>query len=182
MNRLIAYVGFAFLSLVRTDFALAEGMAKNENGRLDYFASNGMYTTLKECVLPTTCGGEPFFKQKQVKRQTSNDHDVDQRTVYFDGLTIELWYVLAYPYPSKKVKDPYKRPEILSVEVTSPRWRVAHGLRVGVKRSMVLKKLGIGQVQGSCMEYVNEHKQDSVTFCFQDDRVKNIKWVPWNDA
>src|SRR5579859_1980797 len=125
--------------------------------RADDFASNGAQVTLKECNLPVSCGGKPFTKEEREPRETSGDLVVDQRTLHFDGLDIELWYALEYP-PGKAIQNPYQQPPaILSVTVTGPMWTVANGLRIGVTTDKVKEVLG-GNVpnQDGCAEYVND--------------------------
>jgi hypothetical protein len=146
------------------------------------FASTGMATTLARCDLPRSCAGRLPTYQDHHKRETSNDYKVDQRTLTFDGLTVEFWYVLDLPPPAVKPAHPYRRPQILRLKVSDRSWPVAQGLRVGTDRATVARVLGMRAQQGDCSEYVDESTQDAVTLCFKHDRVDSVEWVPWNDA
>jgi hypothetical protein len=161
--------------------ALAAGDIDRSKKSADEFVSKGYNFTLKQCNLPETCGGKRAQQKQRKVRITSNDLRVDQRTLSFAGLTVELWYVLEYS-PGKRSLEPYKKPEILALTVTGSDWPVMYGLRVGMPRSAVVKKLGDGGGKNECHEYVNEEKQDGVTICYKNDRIKSIQWTPWNDA
>jgi len=141
-----------------------------------------MTKTLGECVLPKTCASMRPAKAERARRTTSNDFEVDQQTLTFDGLLIEFWYVLEAPAPVGKPKHPYDHPQILRLLVSKGRWPVAQGLRVGTSKALVVRKFGPGIDRGDCTEYVNDDKEDMVRFCFRKNRAHSIEWMPWNDA
>ena len=184
MHRLIlvvALVGYG-MGLVAPDIHAAENVSENKS-RVEAFASTGLFTPLKSCNLPNSCKAKQYLKQRKKIFQTSNDWDVDQRELSFDGMEVMLWYVLAAPSPDGRAVKPYgRKPVILRVRITKPHWQVDYGLRVGVSRTVVTQKLGQGQEHGNCLLYLNEERQDQVQFCFQAGRVKSIEWIPWNDA
>jgi len=176
-----SYFAIPIIAICGLSNAFAVDNSAQVRNRADEFASKGMEFTLKECSIPTTCGGMPFIKQRKEKRETGNDLVVEERTLEFEGLIVELGFALEYP-PGKAIKDPYKHPSILGLTITQPRWPVVHGLRVGVDRALVIQTLGEGTIQGECIEYVSVKKQDSVLICLKNNRVNSIKWVPWSDA
>jgi hypothetical protein len=170
------------MNLLMPEARAAEEISKYKT-KVDAFVSKGMFTPLKDCDLPVTCQGKRYLKQQRRKFQTSNDSDVDQRELSFDGMKVILRYVLAASYPVGKVTKPYsKPPEILQVRITKSHWSIDHGLRVGVSRTTVIQRLGRGQEYGKCLLYINEERQDEVQFCFRAERVESIEWTPWNDA
>ncbi|SRR5581483_9941134 len=182
MRNLSIYLLTAFVAVLSASSAYPQSAANLTKQRADEFASHGAEATLKECNLPISCGGKPFVKEERERRETSNDVVVDQRTLHFDGLDIELWYTLEYP-PGKPIQNPYQQPPaILSVSITGPMWTVANGLRIGVTTDKVAEVLGgSGIARDGCVEYVNDSKQDSVTLCFKANRLSSIHWQPWND-
>ena len=177
---------FSFLLMLgvllsATSAGATEGTAKLTR-RAEQLASRGLAMTLKTCTLPRTCGGTAPWRHTKIKRQTGNDLDVDQRTLYFPGLVIELWYELDYNDPHRaKPVHPYRHPLILQMTVTDKRWPVEYGLHVGVSRAEVYRKLGAQGTHQACARYGNEKEQDEIVFCFENDRVRQIQWTPWND-
>lgn len=172
---------FALLLIPIACAAIAADDTPAQQQAASRFASTGMTTTLQGCDLPRTCGGIAPIRQEQTRRETSNDFKVDQRTLEFDGLTLELYYVLESPAPVGKSAHPYRDPLVLRLRLSDRRWPVAQGLGVGAKQTEVMRALGRGGPIGACNEYANTAREDRVTFCFKQGRVSSIEWVPWND-
>ena len=179
----IRHVCFAALGLwLSASMAFAAEASRIQKEAASLFASKGMITTLGACVLPKTCALMQPVKAQRDRRTTSNDFVVDQRTLTFDGLLVEFWYVLDAPALVGEPKHPYDHPQILRLLVSKDRWPVAQGLRVGTSKAMVVRKFGPGVERGDCTEYVNDDKEDMVRFCFRKNRVHSIEWMLWNDA
>jgi hypothetical protein len=162
--------------------ALATGDTPAQKQAASRFASTGMAATLRRCELPRRCGGQAPTRTQKTRRETSNDFKVDQRTLEFDGLTIELSYLLEAPAPVGKSAHPYRDPQVLRLRLSDSRWPVGQGLGVGATQARVVRALGQGIARGACNEYVDPVREDAVTFCFEKGRVGSIEWVPWYDA
>lgn len=146
------------------------------------FATTGMGQTLKQCDLPRICAGAKPLRQDSRQRETSNDVKVDQSTLEFVGLTVELFYLLQRPSRVSKAVRPYRDAHLLRLRLSDARWPVAHGFKVGTPRARVVSVLGRGIERGACNEYIDPASEDAATVCFERGRVGSIEWVPWNDA
>lgn len=162
--------------------AVAMGDTPAQQRAASRFAATGMAPTLRRCDLPRTCAGAKPSRQDRRQRETGNDFQVDQRTLAFAGLTIELFHLLRSPPPADKAAHPYRDAHLLRLRLSDARWPVAHGFAVGTPRARVVRVLGRGNERGACNEYIDRASEDMATVCFERDRISSIEWVPWNDA
>jgi hypothetical protein len=87
--------------------------------------------------------------------------DLFERTMYFPGLEIRL-------LGSKNGK----RANVYSLIVTSHRWTIAPGLRMGANRRTVLQKFGLPVVEeNGSISYVTKENLGMVSFDFRNNRL-----------
>ncbi len=155
-----------------------------EGGR---FAAKGVAPTLALCHLPLECGGQkPRHRTAKPIRETGNDSIIDERRLEFDGLRIQLFYAASDMSAPPASWDALARqaPSVLEITITSARWPVMDGLRVGTERSVVERTLGSRLAAGddACEDFADEATQDTVTFCYAGGKVRSIRWTPWWDG
>ena len=156
----------------------------NEGAR---FAAKGVAPTLALCHLPLECGGQKsLHRTAKPIRETGNDSIIDERWVEFDGLLIQLFYAASDKSAPPASWEALARqaPAVAELTITSARWPVMDGLRVGTDRSVVERTLGsrVAAGDGACEDFADEATQDSVTFCYADGKVRSIRWTPWWDG
>lgn len=151
------------------------------------FAKNGPATTLSICQLPETCNNLSPSEKRKTIQETSNDTLIEKRELHFQGLKVELIYVLGdstLPAKQQSRQTIYEEPFITSLIVTSPDWPIWNGLKVGSSRSSVegaLGKTGTGAAD-ECVTYANEDSQDEAIICYEAKKVVSIEWRPWWDG
>jgi hypothetical protein len=159
------------------------------DSRAALFASKGMAPTLALCHLSRqTCDGlRPLASRRTPTQETGNDNLVYERVLRFDGLEFDLLYGVGpagAPPPAHWIEAEHE-PMVLEMTVTSARWPIARGLRVGTSRRVVEKILGsrLGHVLGEdCDTYVDDETQAVATVCYAAGKVRSIKWTAWWDG
>ena len=112
--------------------------------------------------------------QREVVSTVKNRHvenQVDEvRELYYDGL-----YIKAY-FPAKD----HKRFLLQEVQITSPRFRIKHGLNVGVPVAELQRVLGQpDEVKGGVYSYFGE--ADTVRFVIKNGVITEVKWELYLD-
>ena len=181
-SQTLVAVAFAVLA---SGAALADDATDAAGAR---FASRSVAPTPALCrQLPLSCAGlKPISRQGLPIWESSNDAIIDQREIAFDGLQLTAYYGAERldSHPAAWNALPRGTANVVEVVITSPRWPVAEGLRVGTPRRMVEGKLGAGPAQGpdACAVYADGKSQDTTTICYANGRVSSIKWTPWWDG
>ena len=112
--------------------------------------------------------------QREVVSTVKNRHDENQidevRELYYDGL-----YVRAY-FPAKD----HKRLFLEEVEITSPRFKIKHGLDVGTPVAELERVLGEpDEIKGDVYSYSGE--TDTVRFVIHNGVITQVKWELYLD-
>ena len=111
------------------------------------------------------------LRSEKIAGQSTNRYNADKideaRILTFDGLVIHV------TFPEKN----YRRGLVTEINVTKAKWRMAHGIRVGSKKSDVTAALGEGKGESE-HGFPGEVKycEDKVcgTLVFRDERVHEI--------
>ena len=102
----------------------------------------------------------------------------------FEGLRLTVYYAARSldARPAAWSALPRGTGGVVEVVITSPRWPVADGLRVGTPRRVVERRLGAAPADIECATYADDASQDVTTVCYANGRVRSIKWTPWWDG
>ena len=112
--------------------------------------------------------------QREVVSTVKNRHvenQVDEvRELHYDGL-----YVRAY-FPAKD----HKRLFLEEVEITSPRFKIKHGLDIGTPGAELQRVLGQpDEIRGDVYSYSGE--TDTVRFVIHNGVIAKVKWELYLD-
>jgi hypothetical protein len=164
--------------------AFADAGADARDARARRFVDEGMNVTLAVCDLPKTCRRQAPLRATQELRETGNDSKIDQRSLAFDGMEIELIYAQDTPATSRAARaEELRHPDVLELTVTTSKWPVAEGLRIGTPRAEVERVLGArGEASDACVTYADVDTQNEALLCYAGDRLVAIKWTQWWDG
>lgn len=113
--------------------------------------------------------------QKRELTTVSNPHLVDvQDTVYvlhYRGLRIQIYHAT---YNDRQF--------LQSVKLSTPRWKPAGGIRLGMTKTRVEKILGSpARVTGGTWTYVSGEAESRVHLTFSDQRLQSLAWDRYVD-
>ena len=152
LARSLATFALAFSTLAPA-FADADPDARAARARR--FVEDGMGVTLAVCDLPKSCRRHAPLRATQELQETGSGGKVDHRTLAFDGMEVEL--VFAQDTPAAP-----GHPEVIELTVTTSKWPVAEGLRIGTSRADV-------------------DTQNDAMLCYAGEHLVAIKWSRWWD-
>lgn len=167
---------------------LASRSAEAVDPRAADFASRGFDEIIAACRLPKTCADRPPRSTRtEPVRETGNDNIVEENFIRFDGLEISFLFVFgnaAEPSARDWVKGkPYPPPYVTNLKITSGKWPVRQGLRIGTSRVAVERALGrLVLNEDGCANILDEGTMSDVRLCFAKDRLRMLEWTPGWDG
>ena len=162
--------------------AFADAEADARAARARRFVEEGMNVTLAACDFPSTCRHHAPLRATQDNRAVG-DNKVDHRVLAFDGMEVELVYASDTPATPRAARaEALRHPDVVELTVTTSKWPVAEGLRVGTPRADVERLLGNpGEADDACVTYADVDTQDDAVLCYAGEHLVAIKWSRWRD-
>ena len=156
-----------------------------QDARARRFVDDGMAATLAVCELPKACARHKPLRASRELEETGNDSKIDHRRLAFEGLDVELIYAqdIATLPPAAQAKALADPAAVVELTVTTSKWPVDQGLKIGTKRADVERVLGArGEADDACVEYADIATQNSAQLCYAGGRLIAVKWVKWWDG
>ncbi len=162
--------------------AFADAAADARTARARRFVEDGMNVTLAACDFPSTCRHHPPLRVRQDDRDVG-DNKVDHRVLAFEGMEVELVYAADTPATPRAARaEALRHPNVVELTITTSKWPVAEGLRIGTPRADVERLLGNpGEADDACVTYADIDTQDDAVLCYAGEHLVAIKWSRWFD-
>ena len=138
---------------------------------INEFVTQGWAFDLGTSLMDLKAAGKVHREVVATVRNPHVENQIDEvRELYYDGL-----YVRAY-FPAKD----HKRLFLEEVEITSPRFKIKHGLDVGTPVAELERVLGEpDEIKGDVYSYSGE--TDTVRFVVKNGVITKVRWELYLD-